>query len=395
LLLLLLAECLFYLSKYLNRKARTENPLSPNLVSIFFIFPLLHVALYSQLPSPTANNTASILQILLFIHFVRALSQKSSDPHDVSEILFILILSATTITVKLSNLFYVLSICVIVLLAKQKSFDGSPWQITTGVIKLLAVPALIVSVWSLRGILLSGCPVYPSSTGCLNVSWAVPDRYVEREANWIYAWSRWPNQDTEKVLSSSDWLKPWFHSVIDGNHFTVDYPVLASILCLIVVWILYVRQPAVRKVDKTWFMTLIPILMGMLFWFLVAPDVRFAHSLFWILPVAMVFILLKVLETFGNINTIVIMLLFLALNINVPLGFLSYPFMRSSLDGYQPIPVASLMEKQTLSGLTVLVPAKGDQCWDSKIPCTPYFDPSLRYTNNGYFPRFTAADPEE
>jgi hypothetical protein len=134
--------------------------------------------------------------------------------------------------------------------------------------------------------------------------------------------------------------------------------------------------------------------MGLLFWFFMAPDVRFAHSLFWIMPVAIMMILLKMLEASGKLNTTIIVLFFLALNINIPLEFIFYPYMRSSLEGYMPVPVTTVAEKQTLSGLRVLVPIGGEQCW-SEIPCTPYFDPSLSYTDRKYFPMFTAADPKE
>ncbi|MGC8605238.1 MAG: hypothetical protein ACP5VS_16345 [Desulfomonilaceae bacterium] len=31
-----------------------------------------------------------------------------------------------------------------------------------------------------------------------------------------------------------------------------------------------------------------------------------------------------------------------------------------------------------MSGLIVYTPAQGDQCWDSPVPSTPYFNPNLR-----------------
>jgi hypothetical protein len=43
-----------------------------------------------------------------------------------------------------------------------------------------------------------------------------------------------------------------------------------------------------------------------------------------------------------------------------------------------PLPRPALIVRRTLSGLAVYVPAQGNQCWDAPLPCTPYFDPSLR-----------------
>jgi hypothetical protein len=46
-----------------------------------------------------------------------------------------------------------------------------------------------------------------------------------------------------------------------------------------------------------------------------------------------------------------------------------------------PLPKPALILRHTLSGLPVYVPAQGNQCWDAPLPCTPYFDESLRLRN--------------
>jgi hypothetical protein len=43
-----------------------------------------------------------------------------------------------------------------------------------------------------------------------------------------------------------------------------------------------------------------------------------------------------------------------------------------------PLPKPALIVRHTLSGLAVYVPAEGNQCWDAPLPCTAYFDESLR-----------------
>jgi len=42
------------------------------------------------------------------------------------------------------------------------------------------------------------------------------------------------------------------------------------------------------------------------------------------------------------------------------------------------LPKPELILQHTLSGLAVYIPADGQQCWDAPLPCTPYFDESLR-----------------
>jgi hypothetical protein len=55
-----------------------------------------------------------------------------------------------------------------------------------------------------------------------------------------------------------------------------------------------------------------------------------------------------------------------------------------SLHGVQqppPLPKAGLVLRHTVSGLAVYVPVQGNQCWDAPLPCTPYFDETLRLRN--------------
>jgi hypothetical protein len=135
--------------------------------------------------------------------------------------------------------------------------------------------------------------------------------------------------------------------------------------------------------------------MGLVFWFFTAPDVRFANALFWILPVASTLFLFKLLEKQGRLKNVIIVLMFLLLNANVVLEVVLYPYMRTSVIGYMPFASANLVEKQTLSGLRVLVPAKGDQCWDSELPCTPNFNDRLSFIDREYFPEFTVTSTEK
>jgi hypothetical protein len=42
------------------------------------------------------------------------------------------------------------------------------------------------------------------------------------------------------------------------------------------------------------------------------------------------------------------------------------------------LPKADLDVRHTPSGLAVYLPAEGGNCWDAPLPCTPYFDETLR-----------------
>jgi hypothetical protein len=399
LLLILLAECLLYLSKYIILKIHTANFSTINLATIFFLPIIIYLALDSPISSPTPDVASSILQILIFIYFIRAIAideKPSTTTGSISQLMFILIISATAITIKLSNLFYVISICTILIFIMLKPLYVSLRQISLIVIKLIALPALIIFIWSLRGILLSGCPAYPSTIGCINAHWSVPIESVKNEANWVYSWARLPNETPDKVLNSWDWLTPWFYRVIWENKgiLIVVYPLLIFLTGIILSFIFYVRQPLSQKANGNWFLIPVPILVGLSFWFYLAPDIRFAHSLFWIAPIAATIIILKFIEPSVKQNVFIILMLFFIINANIAFILIWNPQILTSIsfEGYMPTPVVNLTEKTTLSGFKILVPTEGYQCWDSKIPCTPYFNPELNFIDSNIFPEFTIVE---
>ena len=84
------------------------------------------------------------------------------------------ILAATAITIKLSNLAFsavIVSMCL-----------AFSWQASGGrkrdILRILVPVSLVILVWSVRGFILSGYPLYPSTIGHVSVDWAVPIKEV-------------------------------------------------------------------------------------------------------------------------------------------------------------------------------------------------------------------------
>lgn len=114
---------------------------------------------------------------------------------------------------------------------------------------------------------------------------------------------------------------------------------------------------------------------SLIFWFFTAPDIRFAHASFLLLPVACALLLLARLP---RVTVPIAAAVFLAANVHTGYYALLHRgvIARVSMRGWQPVPVAMLSTRTTHSGLPVFVPV-GGQCWDSPLPCTPNFDPQL------------------
>ena len=352
---------------------------------------MIYLTLNSNIPSPEPDIASVILQILIFIHFIQSVAGNTSTKNDDSRIMFLLILSATAITVKLSNLFFVLSVCAILLIIKRKSLRLSKKQAFLRLGKLLALPALIIFMWSLRGILLSGCPLYPSTFGCIKVDWAVSINAVKNAANVVYSWARQPGKSPDQVLNSWAWFGPWLQGILTGYRVAIIYPIVISALGAMISFLTYIFLPP-KKTNKCFFLVPIPILISLLFWFGLAPDPRFANALFWMLPISMIIIIItKILGLSPRIRIGMIAVMFLMLNADIALFFVQNPrtFPNIPVNGFMQIPSIKLTKNTTLSGTNIWIPSKGNRCWDSKIPCTPYFDETLNFKNNIVFPEFT------
>ena len=131
--------------------------------------------------------------------------------------------------------------------------------------------------------------------------------------------------------------------------------------------------------------------MGLIFWFGLAPDPRFANALFWILPIATMIVIVKIIEASQKIKNGIILAMFVIINANVIWFLVNNPQVFTSLptDGYAPLPKVRLVEKKTLSGTVIWTPLNGNQCWDSRLPCTPDFNKNLNFIDNAIFPEFT------
>ena len=234
-------------------------------------------------------------------------------------------------------------------------------QIVPITARLIALPILIIGLWIFRGILLSGCPAYPSTFGCLHVAWAEPINVVKLEANRIYSWARENGAPPDQVLNSWAWLGPWFYGILQGNVITVVYPVIVSLLGIVASIVLYMRSPF-KKVNRKIFLIPLPIWVGLVFWFGLAPDPRFANALFWILPIAVMIVVVKILEASQKVKSGMILAMFLIINAGVFWFFVNNPqiFTAIPANGYAPLPKVRLVERRTLSGLVVWTPLNGN-----------------------------------
>jgi hypothetical protein len=394
LFLLLFAELLRHMFILIHRLPHAVDEYWSSIVAVFFIPFLTYHVLFSSISSPTPDEASSVLQILLFIHYANFLKVKAFDKYADSRLTLIVVLSATLITLKLSNVCYAAVIFATSILFRFRgSFSTQSYPLRT-TIKLLLISCIIVMPWLGRGLIVSGYPAYPSTVGRIQADWSVPVERAKIESAAINGWARKPVVPSNEVLGNWNWLAPWFDSIIRSAFVSVVYPVCISALSIILVLAFFISRLRIGKQNGLVLLTtllLLPPFASIIFWFFTAPLPRYAHSSFYIAAIASSILLIEITAVMQrNKTALIASALFLIVNA----GFAYRLFTNSggliniftkgggliniSRVGYAPIPSAELIEKRTESGLKIYIPAREDRCWNSPLPCTPYFNPELR-----------------
>ena len=355
------------------------HPFRYMLVLILFP-PLIYLSLFSKgLASPSPDLTTELLQLVLFLVFSQGLGEWiQGEKNQNTRAVFLILLATTAVTVKLSNLVFAAFIAAFAL--AYMFFDSS----RRPAVRVIAFPFFIFLTWCIHSVILSGAPLYPSTFGYMDFDWSMPLESITDTANWIYSWARQPRTHWSNVLGSWNWLKPWFDRMSKNS--IVVYSVYITIFCLLLASIGTFLKKKIRLffIDSA---VLLPSIAGLAYWFFTAPDPRFAIVPFFTVSASSVAILLS---SFHTIQSKRGFLLLICIALIVPNLSTSRLILKNrstiktvSLSGWHPVHSVPLERKTTLSGLELYLPKKGDQCWDSPLPSTPYFNPRLRLREQG------------
>jgi hypothetical protein len=250
-------------------------------------------------------------------------------------------------------------------------------QRTKHVFAALVLSTLILLPWCAHGILLSGYLFFPSTIFAFPVAWKIPLSAVKWYALGVQSWGRMPDtpfRDTRGFRWLGDWL----------NHALRNRPSFQVPLAISLAGLVLALTPRFRRKPlpaRPWLSLLIPSILGIIFWFAASPDLRFAQFAIW--TAAGTLGAWGIVSLDLQLNRWHASLVLAAFALSSIWCLISFGWKEplQALRGIQrppPLPKPALVQRHTLSGLTVYLPAQGELCWDAPLPCTPYFDESLR-----------------
>lgn len=344
------------------------------LPSLFVLPILAYLALSPALTAPTPDPATDLLQLVMFVTLAGVVRREGSP-------VMLAILAATAITIKLSNLAFslvVLAIAFFLLRGKRN------------LLRAVVLVTVVLAVWVARGYVTSGMPLYPSTIGSVAFDWSVPRADAAYMTAMIRGWALGLHP-WSPTLEHWTWVSAWFRRFVKS---TIIAPFLLGVCLLGATGVI----AALKKRRLREAVIVVPVLAGLVFWFLTAPDPRFAHSLFVCFGIAAALLLLTSIQSSISRRSFALLLCVTFAATHFGIALQTYRERETigqiSLAGWQPIPRSLVLPRTTASGMDVLTPAIGDKCWDAALPCTPYFRDDLRLRVPGQLGSgFTVAPP--
>lgn len=236
---------------------------------------------------------------------------------------------------------------------------------------ILILPALILSGFIFRNVVLSGWLFFPAPVGNLHLSWSVPNSVTAETIEWIRGWAKWgsafhPNASTEALA----WIRPWLSQRRGEPEMLMA---MLTFLSLLVSSGLIVSRGFKRvrlRLHSNRVRLFALGVCGTVYSFAVAPDFRFAGFFIWILLIGSFLLLLENLRAGPGVSNFAILAFSLIwifrLNAIVPGADSTVGLIQSRREES-----AVVKSVRTEQGFEYYVPVEGDQCGNSEIPCAP------------------------
>jgi hypothetical protein len=274
----------------------------------------------------------------------------------------IIVLSVFGLSIKLSFLPLLLVPSGLILFGLKKKLHFSVQKLTG---YSLLFSGTIMLIWLARGIILSGCLVFPVPQSCFqNLSWTVPASTTISYNSLIRLHAQYhvPPQN----VTAWDWLRPWFNEQLSSS---IDFVLSLGLLFAGLILLMLIK-PVWKEV--VWLV--VSLIAGILFWFFTAPDMRFGAGYFWSLALLILSTAIQGMQKASSeMRKILAVVLFsIILILVIPLRSYLYfglpPFRRAIRNVREflfvlPIPTSKTETQFNSDGIPVLVPVEGEDCW--------------------------------
>jgi hypothetical protein len=316
------------------------------------------------LTAPAADLVVCYACAILLVIWMEAIEQQEGrlPPKNA---LFVFICAAFMFTVKVSAL-------TLLLWPAWLLFQYLRARAYRQALTLALLCFIIVLPWCVRNVILSGYLVYPfEKVDLFAADWKSPAPQVKQVRQLIRDWAWYMNRDNAVFQAASlrEKISIWYRHNLRGYDQLLLWPLILLPLALCR------RRRALPRELVYWVLYLYA---GAGFWFLQAPDPRFAYG--FLLPAAILLLYLLLMKVgrlrYLRLATITGMLLLQAATL-VLYGHLQRQFLQQGAvkpvkgTGWgMPVPYFEKEVERHTSPFLYYTPVNADRCWDGPLPCT-------------------------
>nr|WP_146201233.1 hypothetical protein [Methanospirillum lacunae] len=240
---------------------------------------------------------------------------------------------------------------------------------------------------TIRGIILSGNPIFPIAIGSQSyLPWATSAETTRVAAEDVTAWARLPGVHYKDSLGNNSWIWDWIDQFI-VHQMPLIVTVSGALILVGIVLYFSVKPEMELQESKKIIISCYPlvlILAGLTFWFMSAPDTRFALGFLYALPIVILlfpYIILK--RPFSSyLVKILIVILIGQFLISATLMGPYYVGLFNNNGEIPVFPEVSYTINTTNSGERIIIPENTDQTWNLPLPNSIYFDENLSITRD-------------
>ena len=378
------------------RTARAEQaPRAFDLFSIAILPNVLHGALRQDVRS--LSTDAAVCAVLFAA--TRVLFDALAHPAEARDerwrrMAMVLLLFTAAVTVKLSAAGVAAASVLVALWSLSRRGDArlASWS---QVSRWVAPSVVLLVGWLVRGVLLSGYPLYPAALFPMSVDWRVPAEQVAGEAAWITMSAR--NLNTNVIYPGMSWVLPWIRGVVlRGDPFVqLTLPTLLIAGCSgAALWTR--RRMSGPPWHPSWRTGPLAIGAGLAFWLATAPHTRMAQGPLWsAAAIAMAWWVSGRSPQQGRTPAARLALLVVVITSVITVKQAAGVALRADRGSRMretvaalltlprngvwmaPFPKPQLREVGLASGVRIVVPVLDNACWSTRLVCTPHPSASL------------------
>lgn len=338
----------------------------------------------ASIVNPSPDNAVTLLEIVIFIFLLNMTQDNVKDGEDNPNFIHFALLTSflcvAVVLIKFSSVGFAIGSFLFlgILIIRRKALARKI------ILRAIIVLVIFISVHLLRGYILSGAPLFPSTIfGAWDLFWAVPKHVAIAETEMIFRWARRPGLE---FVNQVGVVEGWFIAWLNGLSPLIKWMFTTSTLLMLING---VRLLTARESNSSFseYLLFLPVLSGLSFWFLTAPDVRFLGAVLFLFFALSVYLTLKSqtkntaigLKVQRILSTRIVQLFIFIIVVLISLRYLGMNSL--SFTGWSVVPQAKTEIRTTKSAQEIRVPVFGNQCWNSTLPCASIFNDTLRFEN--------------